>query len=61
MVSEHQHNSDVSENRPSEQRLSSLEKHVSDIQNIPEYCRHLAELQDLDLDLGLLLLLETLA
>ena len=46
-------NSEVSENRHSEHRVSFLEQHDSDICNHPRYCR-IVEPQHLDLDLGLL-------
>ena len=57
-VSEHQCNSQVSEGRPSEHKVSFLEQHDSDISNLPLYLRNLVELQHLDLGLGLLLLLK---
>ena len=56
-VSKHQDNSEVSGNRRSQHGVSPLEQHDSDICNIPHHSRNLVELQDLDLDLGLVLLL----
>ena len=44
--------------RPSEPRVSSLVQHDSDKCNLAQYSRNLVVLQDLDLDLGLLLLLK---
>ena len=57
-VSAHQYNSEVSENRPSEHGVSSLEQHDSDFCFLTYYFRNLVELQDLDLDLKLILFLE---
>ena len=56
-VSEHPYNSEVSENRPSQQRVSSLEQHTAKSCHLPEHSRNLVKLQDLDSDVGLLLLL----
>ena len=57
LVFGHHCNSEVSENRALEQRVSSLGQHDSDKCNVPLYSTNLVELRDLDLDLGLLLLL----
>ena len=56
-VSEHRYLSDVSDNRPSEHWVSSVEQHDSDRCNLPFFFRNLVGIQDLDLDLGLLLFL----
>ena len=56
-VSDHPYNSEVSENRPSEQRVSFLEQHTAESCHLPEHSRNLVKLQDLDSDVGFLLLL----
>ena len=56
-VSGHQCNSEVSENRPSEHRVSFLVQHDSEICNLPLYSKNLVKLQHLDLDIDLDLLL----
>ena len=48
-VSGHQCNSGVSENRPSEQRVSFSEQQDSDICNVSQCSRNLVELEHLDL------------
>ena len=52
-VSEHRHNSEVSENRSSEHGAPSLEEHDADKCNLPQDFRSLVQLRDLDSDLGI--------
>ena len=47
-VPQHQWNSEVSENRPSQHGVSSLEQHASNVRSLPFYFRNLVDLQDMD-------------